>query len=61
MPTLRCGEETLEPYLVWEQAKIAVFDDLSNQYLAKLQNDGWRIIDTSISVDELKALLEERE
>ena len=61
MPTLRCGEETLEPYLVWEQAKIAVFDDLPNQYLAKLQNDGWRIIDTSISVDELKALLEERE
>ena len=61
MPTMRCGSETLEPYLVWEQAKVAIFDELPNQHLKQLQGQGWHIVDTSISVHELKELLVERD
>lgn len=61
MPTMRCGAEALEPYLVWEQAKVAIFDELPNQYLKLLQDQGWHIVDTSISVYELKELLRERD
>ena len=61
MPTMRSGAEALEPYLVWEQAKVAIFDKLPNQHLMLLQNQGWHIVDTSISVYELKELLRERD
>ena len=61
MPTMRCGTEALEPYLVWEQAKVAIFDELPNQHLELLQDQGWHIVDTSISVYELKELLRERD
>ena len=61
MPTMRCGAEALEPYLVWEQAKVAIFDELPNQHLKLLQDQGWHIVDTSISVYELKELLRERD
>ena len=61
MPTMRCGAEVLEPYLVWEQAKVAIFDELPNQHLKLLQDRGWHIVDISISVYELKELLRERD
>lgn len=57
MPEMQVHSEIVEPYLLWEQNKVLLVDEISDEIKQLLVDDGWHVETMNIAVDALHDIL----
>lgn len=57
MPDVKIGEQPIEPYLVWENEKVMLFDEIEDTQKAALVESGWQVDTVDVSVAILSEIL----
>ena len=57
MPAMSVQNETIEPYFLWEQNKVLLVDEITDNTKQILLDDGWYVGPTEIAANVLRDAL----